>query len=314
MEKKIETFLSGKRILINIEPTTYCGANCVMCPRSIISQHGYMSTSTLAASLRSVSSSFVYELSFAGRGEPTLHRELPNMLAMARATRIPVSIVTTAVNMGKDKREAIIANADIIRISISSFNPATFRKVHRGLNFDKVWANIHGVAKAAPEKIVAHLTGGSMIYEHLPETVHHLRDIGVDRIFLFPLWNRGEDIESAEDKEHRVSIQERLGLKPSEAEYGGGPTGDAFQKDWQEGLLSNPQYCAVGDSSISIQYDGTVVGCFQDFGRKSPLANVADTILYDFWQARKGLLGKMAVCEKCDVNRVSLIGLKKLEV
>lgn len=299
----------SKKILINIETASACFADCAMCPRDVIPKHGKMSMETLEKALSTAAPHFVHEISFAGRGEPALHPRIVDFLKYARGTGITTSLVTTGTTMTAEKAAPIMENVDILRLSVSSYEPQAFQRVHRGLDYKKVWSNIERLAEIAPEKVTVHLTGGPTIYETLPHTVKFLREHGINKILLFPLWNRGGDIETKQNKDGRLQLQKDLQLTPSEAEYGGGSENNAFQRDWQEGLAKNDTYCAVGDSSISINYDGKITGCFQDFGQTSVLTDVFNADLFALWQERKAILGKMPVCQRCEVNNVSVIKL-----
>lgn len=300
-----------KKILINIEPISTCFADCAMCPRDVIPKDGKMTPDTLGEILSRVSEDFVHEISFAGRGEPALHPNIGDFLKAARSTGIITSIVTTGISLNQKKAPAVIDNVDILRLSVSSYDPQAFKRVHRGLDYERVWKNFRNFAHIDPEKIVVHLTGGESIYSTLPQTVQFLRDHGVRHILLFPLWNRGGDIETRQDKEWRISLQRELGISPSESEYGGGADSEAFQGDWRRGLEENDRYCPVGDSSLSINYDGRIIGCFQDFAQGTVLGNVSEMNLKEVWQERKKILGKMPVCQKCEVNNVSVIQLHR---
>lgn len=296
-----------KRILLNVEATSACYADCSMCPRHVIGKHGRMSRETLEATLATATPDFVHEISFAGRGEPALHPNIADYLGMARTTGIFTSIVTTATNLNEKRAESVLDNVDVLRLSVSSIEPEIFKLVHRGLKFDGVKRNIENLAAMCPEKITAHLTGGPVIYDTVPQTVEWLRGVGIQRILLFPLWNRGGDIEAQRDNQRRSKLLQDLSLITSESEYGGGSNNTSFQRDWRDGLAINDSYCAVGDSSISVNYDGRIVGCFQDFGQSSVIGDVFNTPLLALWRERKTILGKMPICQGCAVNHVSFL-------
>ena len=181
---------------------------------------------------------------------------------------------------------------DVIRLSVSSYDEKIFKKVHCGLNYNKIWDNIKRLGNEHAYKTVIHLTGGSVIYEGLEITVEKLREIGFREFRLFPLWNRAGDNEvKAKEEEFRHDIIEKLGLRSSESEYDGGNSSD-YINDYKRNKLTNPKYCIVGDSSLFITYNGDILGCFQDFSGKCIVANIRNSNLKDIIKHKKDKVGR----------------------
>lgn len=295
-----------KKILINVEATSRCPASCSMCPRDLIHTHGNMELKTMEKVVSQVNSDYVWELDLAGRGEPTIHPEFAELISLMKVPNVKSCVVTTGVTLTQKNIDAIVNGVDVVRLSVSSRDQKAFEKVHIGLKYEKIWANIAALAEAAPEKVTVHLTGGPAIYDGLPQTVQHLRSLGLKRMYLFPLWNRGGFFDSRIETERRKSLMESLEIPPSESEYSSGGK-LAFWADLAVGKLKNSTYCPVGDSSMSVAYDGSVLGCFQDFGHSSLLGSIWKTPIYEQYVERKKILGKMKVCVGCDSYKVALI-------
>ena len=179
--------------LINIEATSVCPAACRMCPRDAVTDHGFMSIETLGAVLEQLGECPSWELSIAGRGEPTIHPQFGQFVELAAGQGVPVGVVTTGVGLGEAQIEACSRHVNPVRLSVSSIDPEIFGMVHRRLNYEKVWTNIRALARAASDKTVIHLVGGEVIYPRLPETVealrHHPRELGDHE-----LAERGKDV------------------------------------------------------------------------------------------------------------------------
>lgn len=297
-----------KKILVNLEPTPSCPAACAMCPRSLVKESGFMTLDTMEKIVSQLDPSFVWELDLAGRGEPTIHPELPELLEIMKRPGIPTGIVTTGVTFTQKNVDAIVKNIDHIRLSVSSINRSTFEKVHIGLNYDKIWKNIATLAEAAAHKAVIHLTGGPDIYDHLPETVAHLRKLGFERLHLFPLWNRGGALDHNLDAARRKQLMLDLQLTAAESEYSTGVGKVKFFTNLLLGKLQNSKYCFVGDSSISISFEGKILGCFQDFGHNSNLGHIDKNKIKTILRQRLTKLGKMKICQGCNANKVGLLG------
>lgn len=292
--------------LINIELTSKCTADCIMCPRDQIKETGFMSYETLKNIVNQVEENNIWEITFSGRGEPTLHPELPKMLDLCKKSSIPNAFITTAVSMNKDNIEACKKNVDIIRLSVSSFHKDTFSKIHRRLDYNKVWENIDNLTDAIPEKIKVHLVGGETIYEHLEETIEFFHKKGIYSLYIFPLWNRGGNIAAKDDMKKRQNLISRFNLLPIEDEFCVKDR-HIFNNYMQSKTSINKKYCFHGDSSALITFRGDMLGCFQDFGSDNIIGNVNQNSLKELLDKRFYSLGNMGICKGCNSNLVTMI-------
>jgi MoaA/NifB/PqqE/SkfB family radical SAM enzyme len=296
----------ARKILVNIEATPSCPAQCSMCPRDLVTDKGFISIQAVERIVSQISPDFVWEVDLAGRGEPTLHPQFPALLKIMRSSGILTDLTTTAVAMTPANITACADNVDVIRLSVSSLDPETFGKVHIGLDHARIWRNIEALAEAAADKVIVHLTGGPVIYDHLPQTVERLRTLGYRNFRLLPLWNRGGSVESQMDNERRTSLMRTLKIDASEAEYSGTVGRFSYLLHTLGNAIRNPAFCPVGDSSIFINYEGTILGCIQDFGGTSVLGNIWDNTISEIVESRVKSLGRMPVCTNCNTNRAAL--------
>jgi MoaA/NifB/PqqE/SkfB family radical SAM enzyme len=298
---------NSKKILVNLEATPNCPASCSMCPRSKIDEYGFAKLETIEKIVSQVDPTFVWELDLAGRGEPTIHPEFHEILKIMRKPGVPTAVVTTAVAINNKKIDGLVNNVDLIRLSVSSINKQAFDKVHIGLDHEKIWNNIERISEAARKKVKVHLTGGPDIFETLPQTVDHLRKMGLENIYLFPLWNRGGNLEAELQEQRRLELVKSLELSASESEYNTGMGKFGFIKNAVIGRIKNKHFCAVGDSSVSVSFKGDILGCFQDFGHVSNIGNVNESTLKDVVMNRTHLLGNMEVCEGCNSKNAAMM-------
>ena len=280
--------------LLNLEFTTICYANCVMCPRNVVKEQGYIDEKTIDNVLEFAKQQQLFEISISGRGEPTLHPNTDSLLKRIHKLNVPLSIVTTTDGMNEENYKKIIDNIDILRISVSSIKKETFKKIHRGLDYDKIWKMIDKIVQYAPEKIHIHLVGGSTIYDGIEETIEYFKNRNIDKIFLFPLWNRAGDLDNNEEN-YRKKIIDKYNIYYSEDEY---------MDEEKTKQLSRKTYCPVGDSSIMINYKGDFIGCFQDFANRTVIGNINDKKYNDMLLKREACLGCMPVCQECNTKQV----------
>jgi MoaA/NifB/PqqE/SkfB family radical SAM enzyme len=296
-----------RKILLNIEATSNCSASCSMCPRTQIDSFGFMEPETCERLISQVDARRVWEICLAGRGEPTLHPRFPRLLEIVAASGIRTAVVTTGVNLNRKNLDACVRHADRIRLSVSSARRDLFAKIHVGLDYDRVWDRIETLAGEAAPKVFVHLTGGPDIYAGLPETVERLRELGIRNFQLLPLWNRGGGIDSRIENRARIAMATALGLTLSEEEHLQMPRW-LFPFHLLGHKLTNRRHCPVGDSSMSVSYEGEFLGCFQDFGHTSVVGSVFTDSLDGIVRSRRAKLGRMPICKGCDAHKVALAG------
>lgn len=292
-----------RKILLNLEITTKCRAACSMCPRKYVPKNKFINNDLINIISKELDENIFWEIDFSGRGEPTLHPNFPELARVVKNnSKVRLAVVTTGDNLTEKVNNAFKESIDIIRLSVSSYDERIFKKIHCGLNYNKIWDNIKRLGNEHAHKTIIHLTGGSVIYEGLEITVEKLRDIGFREFRLFPLWNRaGDNDVRAKEEKFRYDIMERLDLMPSESEYDGGSTDD-YLNDYKQNKLTNSKYCIVGDSSLFITYNGDVLGCFQDFSAKCIIANICNSNFKKIIEYKKDKVGRYEFCSNCNSN------------
>lgn len=275
--------------LLNIELTSFCDANCSMCPRDNVNEFGYITLETIDNLIKKIEKYNLFEVSLSGRGEPTFHPQLIEILRKLRILSNKISIVTTSDGLNESNYRDCMDNVDILRLSVSSIDEKIFHQVHRGLDYKKIWKNIDKLVKYNPEKLNIHLVGGESTYPSLEETIQFFKQNGVDNIHLFPLWNRGGNIQNQNINEMRKYLVDKYHISYSEDEY--------LDEDKTK-MFNNPNYCPLGDTSIAVNFKGDMIGCFQDFENLTRICNVNDNV--DFITQRAKVLKKMPVCKNCN--------------
>ena len=168
---------------IQIETTTKCSANCVMCPRAeynatkmgrterCMSSHLFETTVDQAVRLGATS------LDLSGFGDvfcdDDLHRRLIYCSKMYPQLRIYTS--TTGQLMDEERRRWLGLHVHTLRISHYGIDAQTFNSVHRGCDYDTVCANIMALLDQRPRPWVA------MSYLMLPDVPEQYKDAWLDR-------------------------------------------------------------------------------------------------------------------------------------
>ena len=280
--------------LINIELTTKCYANCMMCPRQSIKEHGYITMNNINNIVNYAKKQKLFEISLSGRGEPTLHPDIVPIVKNLQCINIPIPIVTTTDGMNETNYKDIMDNIDKLRISVSSIKKETFKKIHRGLDYEKTWEMIERIVSYNPRKVYIHLVGGEIIYDGIEETIEYFKERHVEKIFLFPLWNRAGNLKNNEENRRKKLIN-KYHIQYSEDEY--------MDKE-KVNRLNQPNYCPIGDSSIMINFKGELIGCFQDFTNTVVVGSIDGDDNIELLQKKIKLLGNMPICRQCNTKKV----------
>lgn len=130
---------------VYIEPTNFCNIDCVTCMRNNWDVAiGHMSTATFArimASLEAITPP--PRLFFGGIGEPLAHKQLPEMVAKAKALGASVELITNGTLLNKKiARELIDAGLDILWVSLDGARPESYADVRLGAELPRVLENL----------------------------------------------------------------------------------------------------------------------------------------------------------------------------
>lgn len=303
--------MSSEKILINLEATTSCPATCPMCPRHLVPTGLTLSLKKAAEVVERMDPEMVWELGLAGRGEPTIHPQFPELLATVAKAPVTTCVTTTGVGLGKRRLEAVGRFADRVRLSVSSVDPEVFAQVHRGLPYHQVWERISQLAKVAKERVIIHLTGGPEIHPSLPRTVERLRELGYKNFRILPLWSRAGAVKLDPSQSSRKTLAKKLGLQIAEAEFETRSLAATLGQLFKD-KLHNWHHCPVGAKSLTISASGDYLACFQDFASTTTLGNVSSVSLGQALERQRDLLGRMSVCDDCEgksISRLVSLGL-----
>lgn len=181
-------------IYVEITPIGSCNHRCTFCSVDYI---GYKSIKQdeeiLKTRIIEMSKLGIKSIMFAGEGEPTLYKPLPNILDLCTEVGIDTSLTTNGVAFTENNIVSFVKNCSWIKVSINAGDRETYSKIHRTreLDFDKVVSNLTLAAKIKKEKNYSCTIGSQMLL--LPENEHSaislaktMRDAGVDYLVIKP--------------------------------------------------------------------------------------------------------------------------------
>jgi MoaA/NifB/PqqE/SkfB family radical SAM enzyme len=180
----------GRRpfIAFQIEPTSRCQLNCVMCPRTALSDAWEPGDMPLSAYER-ISGHFhlAEDVHLQGWGEPLVHPSLFEMVRIAKRANCKVSLTTNGVLLIPRVSERLLKEGvDTVALSIAGASKATHESIRCGSNYEQLIGNIEALSglkarlKSRTPKLVLSFLMTRTNIEELPEMVRLAKEIGID--------------------------------------------------------------------------------------------------------------------------------------
>lgn len=276
-------------VVMNIEPTLRCNANCIMCPRTMAQRPvGDMEFGLYARIVAEMAEKGpVKVVNYHKDGEPLLHPRLEDMIALAKRVGACefTHFNTNALALDEERaRKLLDCGIDDITMSIDAVTPETFRRV-KGLgaeHFAAVQRNVERLMNLREQKgqktpwVRAKLCA-------IRETEHEI-DAFLQR------WDGMLD---------ETQVQEGHN-------YGGG-------KDYMPAQAGRYP-CQCWWSTLAVNWDGTVSICAVDFSGEVLLGDLKQQSIADIYHGRtvrnyrRAMLAgdwqAHALCARCTVWQV----------
>lgn len=205
--------------LANIEITTRCTLGCNACARTQLKlKSRFMSRETFRQVLASLP--HAWRINLVGLGEPLLHPEVLDFIALAAGQDRHVGLVTNAMNLDADMARGLAGSGlSALTFSIDAVSPAAVDKVRQGSDMALIAANIRGFmaerlrqgADVGTAAFTA-LTGATI--GEFESIVDFVADLGLSALMLTDLnfaSNRALSVHAGFTHEHARVF--RLGLK-----------------------------------------------------------------------------------------------------
>ncbi|MFH0959922.1 MAG: radical SAM/SPASM domain-containing protein [Pseudomonadota bacterium] len=129
---------SKKFRLFQIEPTTRCNLNCIMCPWKDSHHQGHDIDLDF---YRTLSEDFrhVEEVDLTGSGEPLMHPHLAQIVRITKAKGCRVGFSTNGLLCDASRIEQLLdAGLDWVAFSVDATTAETYEKIRVGSSFDRV--------------------------------------------------------------------------------------------------------------------------------------------------------------------------------
>ncbi len=190
-------------------------------------------------------------------GEPTLHKQLCEMIQYAHNRGCTTMIHTNATMLTRELASQIIdSKLDYISFSFDAATPEIYEKIRIGAKYENVLNNILGFLDVKLSK--AGKTPHTILdIIKMKETESHLDNFvkfwdrpGVDEVHIQPYMTWVDEVE-----DRRSKAKNKLGFKPCDALF----------------------------NTTAILSNGVVVPCCMDVEGKIPLGNIREQTLEEIW-------------------------------
>lgn len=128
---------------VRFEVTNMCNSRCIMCPREKMTRPvGVMDMRLYKRVLDEAVELGAKFISLEHYGEPLLDPHLFERAAYARSKGLKTYTITNGALLDEEKGLKILKHIDKVRISIYAVTKECYEKVHKGLSYEKVKANV----------------------------------------------------------------------------------------------------------------------------------------------------------------------------
>lgn len=273
---------------IDIEVTSSCDADCIMCPRKAIRRKvGPMDINLFKKIVDEAVALDVQELHLNGYGEISVLRNYKEYISHIRqkSRSIKININTNGMRMTEEmSRFYIESGVNTVNVTIDGATAATYESIRQHLKLDVVEGNVKRLIQIRDESrkkypmVLVHMIG-------MPQNIHEA-DMFLDK------WNGVADCVGVTDLVSRIGSV-------------------SFAK------IDSPKWektpCFLLWSQMPVWSDGTVALCCDDWDAKAPQGNLNTSTIKEIWTSKKreglrkvhlaGKASKIPVCAGCKQPR-----------
>jgi len=300
------TRVLGKPFFLMIEPTNACNLRCPLCPtgRGTLGRRTTFLRLELFRKCIDELAPYLIEVNVSNYGEPMMHRDLPEMIAYAKATGARVAIGCNAHFLNAESARGLVESGlDQVYVSFDGVDQEAYEKYRVRGDFEKV---VEGVKVLLAQREALGRTNPSvelqfLVMKHNEHQIEAFRKmagkLGADRRIIKPVSFNVADWDDPgtrktfgeffpENEEYRVYRQE----------------GDQWH--WKRDGLA---FCTAAWRSITVLADGSIVPCCRDPRGHYTMGNVADGVVKvwnneRFRGFRRSMIeqrDKMPICKIC---------------
>lgn len=195
--ERVNDWLNNKPIYpiyMEISPAGSCNHRCVYCALDFMKyQYRFLDVEIFKKRLKEMGNLGVKSIMYAGEGEPFLHKDIGDIIAVTKKSGIDVAVTSNAVLFNETLANETLPYLTWIKVSINAAKPGTYAKIHRTKpeDFDKVIKNMAYAAKIRKKNKYTCTLGMQIIllpdnYREISLLAKKAKEIGMDYLVVKP--------------------------------------------------------------------------------------------------------------------------------
>lgn len=288
---------SAVPIYLDVELTNCCNIQCNMCPVGVGTMKrakGIMSDEVFHAILSNIRKYHIQAVRLIRWGEPTLHPHFIDWIRRLKQEHVLVHFNTNGLLLDEELIEKIISSGlDSIKFSFQGINDQTYSEMRSGGSYAQLLTNIKTMYRMRGDRQTPYISvSTSTTYESPEEIAHFKAEVGpyCDEV------NAGKTKMLHVDLEHMNLSAERRKVY------------EQFMSE-DHGYTSHMAVCPEIWDKLSINWDGSVSACCQDYDNMMLVGNILENDLPEIFMGAKekhyreilknGDYDKLALCQNC---------------
>lgn len=284
-------------IYMEVSPIGICNHRCVFCALDYMEyQNRSLDKDIFRERLTEMARLGVRSIMFAGEGEPTLWKPLPEILDHCTQVGIDTSLTTNMVPFTEKNVDAFLRNCSWIKTSINAGTSETYAAIHRtnSKDFARVLDNFRMSVDRRREKHYECTLGAQMLLlpENAGETytlAKELKEIGIDYLVIKPY---SQHLSSITRKYEKVDYKPFMELEKELRLLNGNGFNVIFRartmSKLSEADRAYEKCCATPFFWSYLMSDGCVYGCSAFLANdKFNYGNINDLTFKEIWEGEK---------------------------
>ncbi len=299
-------------IYLEISPVGYCNHRCTFCALDFMEYKNVkLDTNILINRLSEMADAGVKSVMFAGEGEPTLHKDLPEILDHCTKVGIDTSLTTNMVPFTEKNSENFVKNCKWIKVSINAGTPKNYSEIHRcdEKDFNKVIDNMKRCVALKNEKGYKCTIGAQILlvsdnFHTVLDLAKTVKEAGLDYLVIKPY---SQHYSSKTSRYKDINYSEYLYLNEELMKFNSETFNVVFRLNTINKLIENPdrynKCLSVPFFWAYIEANGDVYGCSAFLGdEKFCYGNINESGFKEIWESGKRKEGLMYMKSGLDIN------------
>ncbi|MBD3313729.1 radical SAM protein [Candidatus Woesearchaeota archaeon] len=281
-----------------IETSNTCNLRCTMCStKDSKRKKGSMSMDMYRRIIDDAADSGVRHIALHTVGEPLMHRNIVDMIRIAKKKGLYVMISTNGQLLTPEKsKELISSRLDMIRFSLEGYEKKLYESIRVGGNFDRLVKNLRDF-KAIRKSMKKNKPWMEINSVLIKEDINYAKK-------FYRFWKPMVDLV-------------KFSVEANQAGYSPHKIHPSLRK-----YFTSREPCHLLWGTMSISWNGDVTACCIDFENKLKVGDIRNHTIKQVWNSKtyfkmrknhiNGRFGAMPLCGPCDGRCISEYKVHKL--